>query len=251
MLLLTIFQAWVMEAKWLFCILGCITSSYWLGLFYTCFHQPGLSFHGCAVTTAGTQVPNIQDLWHVLSFLCSSQHLIYLFFHGRYLFRAWPQQNVSTATVQEFHIFSRRVLGVGISWKKSLGPHFGVCYSLNVVTGEEYWGCQMGLRRLEVFVGTWPSVYFWSGCCVISVSGRKSSLQERYGTIPVLNFNIWLQGNFAPFCTLGGVLYCHISICDFGSVANSRSYITGSQRWSSFLPLPRSISPHWPRGITL
>lgn len=59
---ITIFlQAWAMEAKWLFCTLGCITSSYWLGLFYTCFHRPGLSFRGWAVTTAGTQVPNIHS----------------------------------------------------------------------------------------------------------------------------------------------------------------------------------------------
>jgi len=84
---------------------------------------------------------------------------------------------------------------------------------------------------------------------------------HRKGTSQTFNCNVWFDVNSSKvsnlkdslmlrrFCVPGGILHCHISICDVGGVAGSGSYITGSQRGHYVLPLPRSVTPCWPRGI--
>ena len=47
-------------------------------------------------------------------------------------------------------------------------------------SGEESWVCQEELKRWVVSAGTWLDVFCWAGLFVTSVSGKESSLQERW-----------------------------------------------------------------------
>lgn len=42
----------------------------------------------------------------------------------------------------------------------------------------------------------------------------------------------------------GGLLHCHISICDAGGASCPWPHITGCQRWNHVLPLSRPVAPH-------
>lgn len=118
----------------------------------------------------------------------------------------------------------------------------------------------MESMRLGAFVGTWLFVYFLLGSCVTSVFGMEWNPPERYGLLSfgVSSHLILLLGRICSWevskwlkysYSLGGVLHSNIPICDAGGVACPWPYITRSKRRHYVLPLPRPVSPRWPRGM--